>query len=78
MTMFARHCRLPGSLLVVLCLAATAQAQDPDEFDEIAAVEELAEIEIRIESEDATNPILAEARGDVLRIETGWRHASNR
>ena len=71
MTSLARYRRLPGSLLVLLCLTAAAQAQDTGKFDEIDAVEELAEIKTRIESEDVTNTILADARGDVLNIETG-------
>ena len=73
MTFNCRHDKLLTVLAGVLSLllASSAWAQGSRGFDDIDAVGELEEIAAKIETEDVTNAILAEARSDTVRIETG-------
>ena len=67
------NCRRSRSgLLGFLCLVATqlVAAQERTGFDDIAAVAELEQIRVEIGSDTVTNAILADARGDAVRIET--------
>ena len=73
MRKLVRFPRLITSLGAVMCLSAALPvvAQDTGAFDDIEAVEQLFEISAKIESEDVNNSVLAEARGQAVRIETG-------
>jgi len=56
--------------ILLLLIALPAAAQEPSGFDDIAAAAELEQIARKIESEDVTDDVLAEARSVAVRLET--------
>ena len=66
MPKLARFSGLLGGLAAILWLPATALAQTDDDFDEIAAVEQLFAIAEQIESEDVDNAVLASWLGNQI------------
>jgi len=73
-----RPARVVFTSILFLLLALPSAAQEPSGFDDIAAAAELEQITRKIESQDVTDDVLAEARSVAVRLETGATECATR